>query len=82
MFSSFSHIFPNIPRVDMEKTMEETTSQPRFPINGIRVESMEVKGPGEAVVQGSMSWSVLRLCGVLFGDMGSQAAWAEGFGFS
>lgn len=43
-----------------------------FPINGIRVESMEVKGPGEAVVQGSMSWSVVRLCGVLFGDMGSQ----------
>lgn len=24
-----------------------------------------------------MSWSVVRLCGVLFGDMGSQAAWAE-----
>jgi len=23
----------------------------RFPINGIRVESMEVKGPGEAIVQ-------------------------------
>ena len=44
----------------------------QFPINGIRVESMEVKGPGEAIVQGSMSWSVVRLCGVLFGDMGTQ----------
>ena len=27
--------------------------------------------------QGSVSWSVLRLCGVLFGAMGSEVAWSE-----
>ena len=33
--------------------------------------------PPTDVAQGSMSWSVVRLCGVLFGDMGSQAACAS-----
>ena len=107
----------------------------RFPINGLRVNDMEVVCPGECVVQallyhflglvrwsagckgercsalqckptkitkhvyphkyqmigrsckscktfcskcqGSVSWSVLRLCGVLFGAMGSEVAWSE-----
>lgn len=46
--------------------------QEQFPINGLEVKKMEVVSPGECVVEGSMSWSILRLCGVLFGDIGSQ----------
>eukprot|EP00435_Cladocopium_sp_Y103_P026007 s2272_g6.t1 len=42
------------------------------PIPGISVQSLDVVAPGEAVVQASTSWSIMRLCSVLFGDMVGQ----------
>ncbi|CAL1140009.1 unnamed protein product [Cladocopium goreaui] len=42
------------------------------PIPGISVQSLDVMAPGEAVVQASTSWSIMRLCSVLFGDMVGQ----------
>ena len=47
-----------------------------FPQNGELVFKLRLRAL-ELFLQGSMSWSVVRLCGVLFGDMGSQAARAE-----
>jgi len=41
-------------------------------INGINVETMEFVAPGEAIVEASVSWGILRLCSVLFGDMAAQ----------
>lgn len=42
------------------------------PIPGISVQSLDVVAPGEAVVQAFTSWSIMRLCSVLFGDMVGQ----------
>lgn len=42
------------------------------PIPGITVQSLDVVAPGEAVVQASTSWSIMRLCSVLFGDIVGQ----------
>eukprot|EP00437_Effrenium_voratum_P043511 CAMPEP_0181476434 /NCGR_PEP_ID=MMETSP1110-20121109/41703_1 /TAXON_ID=174948 /ORGANISM="Symbiodinium sp., Strain CCMP421" /LENGTH=455 /DNA_ID=CAMNT_0023601713 /DNA_START=55 /DNA_END=1419 /DNA_ORIENTATION=- len=41
----------------------------KFPINGTSVSPQEFIAPGEAVVQGSTSWNLMRLCTVLFGSM-------------
>ncbi|CAK9047962.1 unnamed protein product [Durusdinium trenchii] len=42
------------------------------PINGITVNSVDFVVPGEAVVEATSSWSIVRLCAVLFGDMAGQ----------
>lgn len=36
------------------------------------METMEFVAPGEAIVEASVSWGILRLCSVLFGDMAAQ----------
>ena len=36
------------------------------------MKSFEFIAPGEAIVQASVSWSIVRLCSVLFGDMAAQ----------
>ncbi|CAK9105902.1 unnamed protein product [Durusdinium trenchii] len=43
------------------------------PIQGISVRSVDFVAPGEAVVEATSSWSIVRLCSVLFGDMAGQA---------
>ncbi|CAK9046959.1 Uncharacterized protein SCF082_LOCUS26365 [Durusdinium trenchii] len=42
------------------------------PIQGISVRSVDFVAPGEAVVEATSSWSIVRLCSVLFGDMAGQ----------
>ena len=47
--------------------------QGQCPIPGINVQSLDIIAPGEAVgVSASTSWSIVRLCSVLFGDMVGQ----------
>lgn len=36
------------------------------------MQTMEFVSPGEAIVEASVSWGILRLCSVLFGDMAAQ----------
>eukprot|EP00435_Cladocopium_sp_Y103_P047208 s212_g13.t2 len=41
-------------------------------INGINIKSLDFIAPGEAIVHASVSWSLVRLCSVLFGDLAAQ----------
>lgn len=46
--------------------------QEQCPVHGHEVQSVGFVAPGEAVVEASTTWAVLRLCSVLFGDMAQQ----------
>jgi len=41
----------------------------KFPICGTSVDGVQFLAPGDAIVQGSISWSAVRICSVLFGDI-------------